>query len=380
MPANEVLRKDRTAQSRVLGLGCMAVLCTILALGLWPFHVPRNEVDWLRDRPGLWLGRHSTVIGSAALRLPGGGKGSGGSVEMWLQPARTWDSGAVLAFHAPGNPSQLVLRQSLSDLEIQAGAPRLYAGNVFRAGRPVFVTVTAGERGTAVYVDGTGARTAPRFRLSPETFTGRLVVGDAPGQTDSWNGQVFGLAIYQSELDPAQVRSHFLAWTQKGRPEIAESERSVALYLMDERAGKNVHDKSGSGPELWIPERYTVLDQVLLEPFWREFSFSRSYFGAAMKNVVGFVPFGFAFCAWLTARRFRRPELAAVVLGAATSLTIEVLQAYLPTRDSGTTDIITNTLGTWVGVAGYRLLYPLAFGRFPCSPVVFSRLAIKDGD
>ena len=35
---------------------------------------------------------------------------------------------------------------------------------------------------------------------------------------------------------------------------------------------------------------------------------------------------------------------------------MEVWQAYLPTRQSDTMDIITNTLGTWVGVMLYRFL------------------------
>jgi len=50
----------------------------------------------------------------------------------------------------------------------------------------------------------------------------------------------------------------------------------------------------------------------------------------------------------------KRAGLVTIILGFAVSLTIEVLQAYPPTRDSGSTGLITNTLGTWMGVMLYN--------------------------
>jgi glycopeptide antibiotics resistance protein len=107
------------------------------------------------------------------------------------------------------------------------------------------------------------------------------------------------------------------------------------------------------------------LDKIFLEPFWREFNMSWSYWESALKNIVGFIPFGFCVFPCLSAHKLKRAALVTVILGTLVSLTIEVLQAYLPTRDSGTTDLFTNTFGTYFGVVAFKVVSPVLAARFP---------------
>jgi hypothetical protein len=256
---------------------CVAVVCVVLSLGLWPFHSPKNHVTWLENRNGLRFGKFSTVISSSAFQKASAKSETSASVEVWLQPRRIWDSCTFLAFYTPGNPHQFSLGQFNGGFELRAETRNdpyaaktaiVYVKNTFLKSGPVFLTITSGIHGTAVYADGVLARAAPQVRLSTKDLTGRLVVGDSPGQTDSWSGQLLGIAIYGRELMPTQVLRHYQTWTQRGRPEISDEEGNLALYLLGERTGSIVHDYAGSGVNLYIPEKYVVLDQIFLEPFW----------------------------------------------------------------------------------------------------------------
>jgi hypothetical protein len=289
------------------------------------------------------------------------------SVEVWVQPARRYDSSTLLAFYSPQNPIQFALRQSEADLVLQhkglpgphrARSENLYIDNVFQSMRPVFLTISSGTNGTAVYVDGVPVKASEQSRVTASDCTGRLVVGTSPVHDDRWTGVLRGLAIYHSALTPSQVLRHYESWTMRKRPEVAEGERCAALYLFTENRGNRVQNQMAAGWDLLIPEKYLLQDEVFLMPFWREFDLSWGYCKSILKNIVGLVPLGFFFCAWISAKASaRRATWITTVLGAIVSVTIEVLQAQLPTRQSGTTDILTNTLGTWLGVVGYRYFY-----------------------
>ena len=181
-----------------------------------------------------------------------------------------------------------------------------------------------------------------------------MIIATSAAVDKNWTGDPPGLAIYDSALTQEQILRHYKTWTARGRPQIVENDRAVALYLFDEGQGRIVHNRLGSGVDLYIPERFMLLHEKILEPFWKEFSWDWSYWKAVIVNVAGLVPLGFFFCAYfVSVRGMKRAVLATVALGLAVSLTIETLQGFLPTRDSGTTDLITNTLGTYLGTALY---------------------------
>ena len=351
----------------MLRLLCASVLVIILTAGLWPFHAPKNEVSWLSNGNGLHFGNHGVIMSPDALSLAGLKAGIPCSVEIWLRPDLSDIGGTILAFYTPENRVVgFSLHQSIDDLLLRRRtayrdrvSAKLYIGHLFRKSKQLFITITSSAQGTVVYVNGALARTSPQFGLTSKDLAGRLVVGNHPLADDGWQGQVRGLAIYNREFTAAEVLQHYDAWTTNHTAEIRK-ESPLALYLFNEGTGSVVHNQMNSGTDLHIPEHYFVLQAPFLEAPWDEFKPSWSYCKNVLINIGGFVPLGFFFCAYFASvRRLDRAVLVTIVLGGVVSLTIEVLQAFLPTRDSGMTDIITNTLGTAIGA----MLYSCKLGQ-----------------
>lgn len=343
---------------------CACVLFGILVAGLWPFHAPRNDVSWLREGNGLVFGKHGSIVSASPLKPHASQRNNSCTLEMWLAPSRIdSDRGMILAFYWPeGRVVPFALHQLRDGLVLEhksdypAKKTGIYVGDVFSSLKPVVVTITSSEAGTAMYADGVLIKIVPNFVISNRDLTGQLVIANAPSTHYSWAGLLKGLALYDRELSPAEVTQAPARWSEGTQPDPSKSQGVIARYVFDERKGNVVHNQVDSETDFLIPERFFVLHEQFLERPWDEFRSGWRYWKDIGVNVVGFIPLGFFFCAYFSQVRTAEHSVAmTVALGFAVSLTIEVLQAFLPTRDSGMTDLITNTLGTAIGVMAFRL-------------------------
>ena len=337
------------------------VLCGILVAGLWPFHAPKNQVSWLSNGDGLLFGDYGSILSSSEFD-PAGLHDGPCSIEIWLQPAATFDSNNIVAFSTRENPRQFAVAQSgddlfvvhtLRDAENHLKTTHIGMDRVFRKGNKLLITITSSQQGTSLYLNGELRKTSDQFVFTAKNLTGELVIANSPVQNNSWGGKMWGLGIFDRELTPAEVTRHYDAWTKNRGGELVGSEGTRALYLFDEHVGQVVHNKITSQPDLDIPEHYFILRQKFLEAFWLEFEPNWTFAQDVILNIAAFIPLGFFWCAYFSMGGLKRPALSAIVLGGTVSLTIEILQSFLPTRDSGTMDLITNTLGTALGVSFY---------------------------
>lgn len=349
---------------RVLGTACAAVLAIILTLGLWPFHAPRNNVKWLKQANGLLFKKYGTAFSLFGIPPSQAPDSSSRTIEVWLR-AEPWQSGSFLSFYNPETSLAVSMRESLTDFELIAYNPRshqlnkahFYADDVFDRSERTFIAVTVGKAGIKIYVNGSMAAQGRSLSIE-RAFEGRLIAGDAPFHTDTWRGEIRGIAIYDAELPETRIVRHYQIWKDRRRPNKLDLDHISHLYLMDERGGNTIHDKVKPVIELVIPTHYTVIGKLSLEPIWNEFEFSANFARSALKNIIGFVPLGICCYLFVLICEWKRPILKVILVGFSVSLTIEVLQILLPTRDSGMTDLITNTLGTWVGIRACQWIGP----------------------
>jgi len=335
--------------------------------------LPANDVSWLGTEPGLRFGDHGSAFSKSEFHSAAGA--SGCSIEIWLEPVSQKGQATILAFSTEEAPVKFQVRQVGDQLYLwhpdrspQKGEGQwLSVEPGVHMGQKLLITISSDGHETNLYLNGKLARRAPWFSIEPTDFRGTLVIGVSPEGHDPWKGIVRGLAIYEGPIGSAQAQDDLQTWQLDTGKFYKAGISPAALYMFQEGHGKVAKSAVDGAPELVIPKVYSNLRPVLLKPLWKEFAISWDYFGDVAVNIVGFVPLGFVVCLVLLEWGTGHPVKTAILLCFLISLVIELGQYLLPFRSSGTTDLLTNTLGSalgaWLGTSLGRLgkvLKPIA--------------------
>jgi len=375
VPMQAQLRRFR----KLLGLLTLAVLAAILYLGLWPYNfsapsgvhwlkassrsrlivIPPNEVEWIENSRGLHFGDFGSIF-SLANFAAGSNSSDGCTFEVWLEPAVTEDFTTTLAFSTEHNPLQFRLRQLEDSLAVshdtldekgRIHTDKIWVEHVFHEHTPLQITLSSGPNGTGVYLNGKLRRNYDGFHLRSSDFTGRFVFGNSPVGHETWAGLLKGIAIFPTAVSAQRATEDFAVWNSGSEfaPSVASS--AVALFYFKEGQGRVTRSEIAGVPDLILPHSFQTMRPILLKSIWEEYDGNLDYWIDTLLNVIAFVPLGFFMCSYFSSvESVRRPGLITILLGFLVSLTIELGQYYLPMRNSGMTDLVTNTLGTALGV------------------------------
>jgi hypothetical protein len=177
------------------------------------------------------------------------------------------------------------------------------------------------------------------------------VIGSEANGKFPWEGSIYSIKIFGRALSGEEIQG-------LASPGSAEKEGEMPLVDYSFDAGGSVIKDHGKGEpaDLVIPKRFKPYKRAVLE---RPGSFKEIWknMGDVVVNVFGFIPLGFLFSRYLNRGKWsgKRAFISSIFIAASVSLTIELLQAYLPTRDSSMTDLFCNTLGAGIGSFFYKI-------------------------
>lgn len=351
--------------ARLRWLLAFVLLVTLIA-GLDPKGYRfRNEVAWIAPGPGLRFGKFGGV--HTAPFLTSGEAAAlnraGFSMETAFSLDRNTGGGYrfLVSFHAVEDRCQLVVGQwreqiivmNGDDYSHRRGLPRIAADTSKCTTGNVLLTITTGPGGTRLYLNGRESAVDPDLHLTlpVEQKNGRLIVGNSVHAGNPWRGDVLGFALYPRVLSPDQVLRHLSEWASQNSFSSGQLHDPFVLYAFDEGSGGTARDASAHHADIEIPSRLVALGRRAFAPITRDINNMESFVKDVTVNVLGFIPFGFLLASLLRTSLRSNWKLALVTTAAGflLSFVIELIQAWMPSRDSSLLDLLMNTTGTLLG-------------------------------
>lgn len=330
-----------------------------------------NNAGWNNDQTGIHFDKYSMAYTDSSFIPFGSLSDTPGSisVEIALKSSIMNDDRfkIILVLYNGDDSKQLLIGQWHSSVIIMNGndyngkqkTKKIAVREALLPLKKRFLTITSGEKGTRVYIDGqlAGAKKDLLLKVPDEIAKARLILGNSAYGNHYWIGDIYGLAIYGHKLSAKDAKYHFKRWVKEQNFSFARDAEPEALYIFNEKSGEMAFDQAGENHHLQIPSKMHILRREVLGLPWNGVRLDRSFLIDIFLNILGFIPLGFVLNAILLNKDgfFEKHScLITVSFCFLISLVIELAQSWMPSRSSQMLDLILNTFGAYLGVIFYR--------------------------
>lgn len=325
-----------------------------------PFDKIKTKVKWINSSGGIEIISPSVIRSTKPplkfykAMIEGGGI----TIDISLTSNKINQTGParIISYSYGNNLRNFTLGQQGEDLIFRLrtnnsnfnGLPEIVAKNVFSELNHLRIIITYDFTEYRIYINGnlllSGERIGDFSNWDPSYF---YMLGNEISSDRAWLGKIYKIAIYNqpvnlemtNDMDNTEDIKHL------------SNKDLVSLYVFNEGTGKIIRDTSEMKytGDLDIPKTiyYGVTPQ---KTFLSPLVFNN--FKDLSINIIIFIPLGIFLYLNISKFNISIPRLFFFVFisGVLFSLTIESLQAFLITRNSSTTDVLTNSFGMILGI------------------------------
>jgi hypothetical protein len=354
-------------------------LFVIFFAAFYPFEMkPSNKVYRLKNTDGVIIQRNGIIYEPDDEAVPGllshmSSKNTF-AIEFAVKPYQATANrlSCILCFYDDIDPellmiakwkSELILRRRIAQPNGSYSYHEVSAPDLLFTDQNSFITILITQEGTSVYRDGMKKAYFPKYNLdhARQFFNNsHVILGNEPRVKVPWDGEVYGLAIYNCSLNDEEISKHYEIWKNRDHESLSNEKGLIALYPMNERSGTIIRNIITNRNNLVIPEILFALKKSVLTKPWIHFWLDKFFYYDILINILGFIPLGFFLLAYFVThyqRYILKFYIITIFIGSIISFAIELIQVYMPGRTSSITDLVCNISGTILGVVIFHIIY-----------------------
>ena len=329
-----------------------------------------NNAKWVKYRNGVEFDQRGQIIskGSTHGLYEMLTKGDGLALEVWVKPFNTIQDGParILSYSIDPFMRNFTLAQSKDNLvmrlrteitDLNGERPHIEISGIFESNKVYHIIINYNFVRECVFINGKKRKCDALIKgnFSNWDSSFKLVIGNEATGDRPWLGEIYYVAIFDKALNSREIKLRYQTGLQNTMcsnvAQMTNGTIPVVCYLFNEKEGNKVLD-AGLSPykfNLHIPDKLPATPFLNL-PSLRDLH--NSFFTIdGLLNILGFIPLGFLLHRLIKLRLFSFQAISTVlIIGLSISLGCEILQHFLPSRDSSFLDVLTNMFGLSLGI------------------------------